>query len=146
MSNKGKRPHSSEIISTGTLLAAWTPFRDALGFSAIKTAKDYKRATAVIQQLLDEVGENEKHPLAEVLDYLANQVAVYEAEHVSIPEASPREVLHFLMEQHNLSQTDLADCAPQSRISEILNGRREISKELAKALARRFGVRVEMFV
>ncbi len=31
---------------------------------------------------------------------------------------------------------DLADCAPQSRISEILNGRREISKELAKALTK----------
>lgn len=135
-----------EIISTGTLLAAWTPFRNALGFSAIKTAKDYKRATAVIQQLLDEVGENEKHPLAEVLDYLANQVAVYEAEHVSIPEASPREVLHFLMEQHGLTQTDLADCAPQSRISEILNGKREISKETAKALANKFAVNVGVFV
>ena len=135
-----------EIISTGTLLAAWTPFRDALGFSAIKTARDYKRATAVIQQLLDEVGENEKHPLAEVLDYLANQVAVYEAEHVSIPEASPREVLHFLMEQHGLTQTDLADCAPQSRISEILSGKREISKEIAKALANRFAVNVGVFI
>ena len=135
-----------EIISTGTLLAAWTPFRNALGFSAIKTARDYKRATAVIQQLLDEVGENEKHPLAEVLDYLANQVAVYEAEHVSIPEASPREVLHFLMEQHGLTQTDLADCAPQSRISEILSGKREISKEIAKALANKFAVNVGVFV
>lgn len=135
-----------EVISTGTLLAAWTPFRDALGFSAIKTARDYKRATAVIQQLLDEVGENEKHPLAEVLDYLANQVVVYEAEHVSIPEASPREVLHFLMEQHGLTQTDLADCAPQSRISEILSGKREISKEIAKALANKFAVNVGVFV
>ena len=135
-----------EIISTGTLLAAWTPFRNALGFSAIKTAKDYKRATAVIGQLLDEVGENEKHPLAEVLDYLANQIAVYEAEHVNIPDASPRDVLRFLMEQHGLTQTDLADCAPQSRISEILNGKREISKEIAKALANRFAVNVGVFV
>jgi hypothetical protein len=36
-----------ETISTGTLLKAWKPFRDALGFSSIRTAKDYKRATAV---------------------------------------------------------------------------------------------------
>jgi antitoxin component HigA of HigAB toxin-antitoxin module len=34
----------------------------------------------------------------------------------------------------------------QSRISEILNGRREISKELAKALAKRFSVGVGVFV
>jgi HTH-type transcriptional regulator / antitoxin HigA len=57
-----------EILSTGHLLKRWTSFRDALGFSAIRTAKDYKRANAVMDQLLDEVGENESHPLADVLD------------------------------------------------------------------------------
>jgi antitoxin component HigA of HigAB toxin-antitoxin module len=44
-----------------------------------------------------------------------------------------------------LTQSDLADCAPLSRISEILNGRREISKDLAKALADRFEVGVGVF-
>jgi HTH-type transcriptional regulator / antitoxin HigA len=135
-----------EIISTGHLLKTWTPFRDALGFSAIRTAKDYKRASAVMDQLLDEVGEDESHPLADVLDYLSNQVETYEAEQVKIPDAPPREVLRFLMEQHGLTQSDLADCAPQSRISEILNGRREISKDLAKALADRFKVSVDVFI
>jgi HTH-type transcriptional regulator / antitoxin HigA len=112
----------------------------------IRTARDYKRASAVMDQLLDEVGEDEKHPLAEVLDYLSNQVETYETDHVKIPDAPPRDVLRFLMEQHGLSQSDLADCAPQSRISEILNGRREISKDLAKALAKKFGVGVGVFV
>jgi HTH-type transcriptional regulator / antitoxin HigA len=135
-----------EIISTGHLLKMWTPFRDALGFSTIRTPRDYKRASAVMNQLLDEVGEDEKHPLAEVLDYLSNQVEAYEADHVKIPDAPPRDVLRFLMEQHGLTQSDLADCAPQSRISEILNGRREISKDLAKALAKRFEVSVGVFV
>jgi HTH-type transcriptional regulator / antitoxin HigA len=135
-----------EIISTGHLLETWMPFRDALGFSAIRTARDYKRASAVMDRLLDEVGEDEKHPLAEVLDYLSNQVETYETDHVKIPDAPPRDVLRFLMEQQGLSQSDLADCAPQSRISEILNGRREISKELAKALGKKFGVGVGVFV
>ena len=135
-----------EIISTGNLLKTWKPFRDALGFSAIRSAKDYKRASAVMKQLLDETGEDENHPLAEVLDYLATQVEAYEAEHVSIPDAPPRDVLRFLMDQHGLSQSDLIGCAPQSRISEILNGRREISKQLAKVLAGRFGVNVGVFI
>jgi HTH-type transcriptional regulator / antitoxin HigA len=135
-----------EVISTGTLLETWKPFQKALGFSSIRTAKDYKRATSVMDQLLDEIGENENHPLADVLDYLANQIAVYESDHAIIPDAPPREVLRFLMEQHDLSQSDLADCAPQSRISEVLNGRREISKELAKTLAKRFKVNVGVFV
>lgn len=135
-----------EIVSTGELLKTWKPFRDVLGFSAIRTAKDYKRATAVMNQLLNDVGENESHPLADVLDYLSNQVETYEAEIAVVPDVPPREVLRLLMEQNGLSQSDLADCAPQSRISEILNGRREMSKELAKALAKRFGVSVAVFV
>jgi HTH-type transcriptional regulator / antitoxin HigA len=76
-----------KIISTGHLLETWMPFRDALGFSTIRTAADYKRASAVIDQLLDEIGENESHPLADVLDYLSNQVEAYEADHVKIPDA-----------------------------------------------------------
>lgn len=135
-----------EVISTGTLLKAWRPFRDVLGFSAIQNAKDYKRASAVMNQLLDEIGEDENHPLADVLDYLGNQIAVYEAEHTNIPDAEPREVLRFLMEQHGLAQSDLADCMPQSRVSEILTGRRDISKELAKALAAKFEVSVGLFI
>ena len=114
--------------------------------TATRTKKEYARATAVMNQLLDDVGEDERHPLADVLDYLSNQVSTYEADHIEIPDVPPCDVLRFLMEQHNLSQTDLADCAPQSRISEILNGRREISKALAKALAKRFGVGVGVFV
>jgi len=34
-----------------------------------------------------------------------------------------------------LKQEDLADCAPQSRISDILNGKRPVSKAIAKKLA-----------
>ena len=113
--------------------------------TAILTAKHYQRATAVMNQLLNDVGENENHPLADLLDYLSNQVETYETEIAVIPDALPREVLRFLMEQHGLSQSDLADCAPQSRISEILNGRREFSKELAKVLSKRFGVSVGVF-
>jgi HTH-type transcriptional regulator / antitoxin HigA len=135
-----------ETISTGTLLKTWKPFRDALGFSVVHSAKDYKRASAVMNQLLDEIGEDEDHPLAEILDYLSNLVATHEAEHVNIPDAPPKDVLRFLMEQHGLIQGDLVDCAPQSRISEILNGRREISKDMAKALAAKFRVNVGVFI
>ena len=56
------------VIPTGDLLKTWRPFRDVLGFSTIRTKKDYARATAVMNQLLDDVGEDEKHPLADVLD------------------------------------------------------------------------------
>jgi HTH-type transcriptional regulator/antitoxin HigA len=128
------------------ILAAWRALRDLMGVGVVRTAQDYARANALIERMLDEVGEDEHHPLAEVLDLIADQVSVYEARTVDIPDAPPRDVLSFLMKSHGLRQEDLADCAPQSRISDILNARRTISKGIAKALAQRFGVRADAFL
>ncbi len=91
------------------------------GLACVRTPDDHQRALAVIDVLLDEVGEDETHPLAEVLDYLANQVKSYEDENTVIPQAPPAEVLRFLMEQHGLTQGDLADCAPQVASSFLAN-------------------------
>lgn len=128
------------------ILKTWIPFKKAIGVTSVHTEEEYARATATIEILLDEIGDNEDHPLADVLDYLADQVKVYENEHFIIPKAEPRDVLRFLMEQQGLLQEDLADCAPQSRISEILADKRAISKGVAKRLARRFNVHVDMFL
>ncbi len=128
------------------LLRAWLPFKKLVGVTSVRTKAEYGRATATINALLEEVGDDENHPLAEVLDYLADQVKAYEDAQVKLPEAEPREVLRFLMAQHDLKQEDLKDCAPQSRISDILNGRRAISKELAKNFARHFRVHADLFL
>ena len=128
------------------ILRAWIPFKQLVGVTSVRTEDDYKQARATIEVLVDEVGDNEDHPLAEVMDYLADQVKAYEDEHSPIPDAGPREVFRFLMEQHGLKQEDLAECAPQSRISDILNGRRDISKDIAKKLARRFKVHADLFL
>ena len=128
------------------ILRAWMPFKQLVGVTSVRTAEDYAQAQATIDALLDEVGENENHPLADVLGYLADQVKAYEDENFQIPEAAPNEVLRFLMEQHGLKQEDLADCAPQSRISNILNGNRSISKEIAKRLAHRFHIHADVFL
>lgn len=128
------------------ILRAWLPFKEALGVTAVHTEEDYRQARTTIEVLLDEIGADENHPLAEVLDYLSDQVAGYEAAHCPIPTAEPKEILRFLMDQHGLRQDDLADCAPQGRISDILNGRRGISKEVAKKLARRFRVSADLFL
>ncbi len=128
------------------ILQAWMPFKKAIGVTSVHTEEDYARAIATIDVLLDEIGDDETHPLADVLDYLADQVKTYEDERFKIPNAEPPDILSFLMEQHGLHQEDLSDCAPQSRISEILAGKRSISKETAKRLARRFNVHGDIFL
>lgn len=128
------------------ILRAWLPFKELLGVTVVRTQADYAQARATIDALLDEIGDNENHPLGEVLNYLADQVKAYEDENFPIPQAEPKEVLRFLMDQHGLKQEDLGDCAPQGRISDILCGKRSISKEIAKRLAYRFHVRADVFL
>lgn len=128
------------------ILRAWLPFKEAIGVTSVRTKAQYARARATIDVLLDEIGDDESHPLAEVLDYLADRVGAYEEAHASMPEAEPKEVLRMLMDQHGLKQDDLGDCAPQGRISDILSGRRAISKEIAKRLGHRFKVSAALFL
>lgn len=133
------------VAEPQAILQAWMPFKQLLGVTMVHTQEDYAQARATMDVLLVEVGDDENHPLSEVLDYLADHVKAYEDENFPIPEATPGEVLTFLMEQHCLKQADLEDCAPQGRISDILSGKRAISKEIAKRLAQRFHVRADVF-
>jgi HTH-type transcriptional regulator/antitoxin HigA len=134
------------VPASAAILQAWTPFKELVGVTSVRTEAEYAKAIALIEELLNEIGDNEAHPLAEVLDLIATQVKTYEDAHVQIPDAEPREVLRFLIEQNGLKQGDLDDVAPQSRISEILTGVRPVSKEIAKRLAKRFHVHADLFI
>lgn len=61
-------------------------------------------------------------------------------------EMSATEALRFLMEQHDLRQSDLPEIGNQAKMSEVLSGKREINARQARALANRFGVEVGMFI
>jgi HTH-type transcriptional regulator/antitoxin HigA len=128
------------------LAHAWEAWRSVVGVTRIDTPEEYGRAVNLINAIIDEIGQDETHPLAEVLDYLGDLVKAYEDVHVVIPPAPPHEVLQFLMEEHQLTQTDLTDCVPKSHLSEILSGKRAISKAVAKKLAQRFHVHADVFL
>ena len=113
---------------------------------AISNESDYRRAIAVLEELLDAGGANERHPLAGLVAALGEVIESYEARAHRMPDGSPRDALAFLMQQHQLKQTDLAELAGQGTISAILAGKRGISKRLAVKLAARFGVSAAVFV
>ena len=50
------------------------------------------------------------------------------------------------MDEHGLKQADLAEIASQGTISDILSGRRGVSKALAKKMAERFQVSAAVFL
>lgn len=48
------------------ILRAWTPFKELVGVTSVRTEADYAQACATIDVLIDEIGDDENHPLAEV--------------------------------------------------------------------------------
>jgi HTH-type transcriptional regulator/antitoxin HigA len=120
--------------------------RAVVPLGTLRTKKDYARASTLLDAILDEIGENEKHPLAELADALSVFIEKYEMEHVRIPEAKPAAVLRFLMQQNGLRQSDLTEIGSQGVVSEVLAGKRDLNTRQIKHLAKRFGVSPAVFV
>ena len=93
----------------------------------------------MLDEIIDEIGEDEKHPLAELADALSVFVEKYEAEHMAIPEANLAAVLKYFMNEHGLRQTDLPEIGSQGVVSEVLAGKRELNTRQITGLAKRFG-------
>lgn len=125
------------VLAKPQFKRAWTVVSAGL---SIKTEQDYKKAAALLDQLLDTVGDNKRHPLYGFLEVLGTLVESYESDHVEIKEATGKEVLAVLMEEHGLTQSDLPEIGSQGVVSEILHGRRELNTRQIKALSKRFGV------
>ncbi|MGE5624615.1 MAG: helix-turn-helix domain-containing protein [Bacillota bacterium] len=120
--------------------------RSRVPLGTLRTKADYNRAVSILDGILDVVGEDEKHPLAELADALSVFIERYEAEHARIPDASPVTVLKFLMKQHGLRQTELPEIGSQGVVSEVLTGKRDLNARQIRRLAKRFGVSAAVFV
>ncbi len=63
-----------------------------------------------------------------------------------MPRATPLQALSFLMEQHSLKQKDLLDIfGARSIVSEVISGKRELTKEQIRRLSLRFHVSPGLF-
>ena len=100
---------------------------------------------ALANELADHL-EQEDGPLNELFDLVTDLIELWESSHAKVPEAEPRDVLRSLLEAHDLNQKDLSDVASPTVISDILAGRRRISRGVAKALAERFGLDESVFL
>ncbi len=70
----------------------------------------------------------------------------YEDRHIPKPEGDPIGCLKYLMEEHNLKQTDLNDLGSQGVVSEILSRKRRLNIRQIKALSQRFHVSPSVFI
>jgi HTH-type transcriptional regulator / antitoxin HigA len=112
----------------------------------LRNEREYNAAVKRLNELLDEIGDNEKHPLYSLLDTLGTLIHAYEEEHYPIPDIPGAEVLRFLIDEHGLTQSDLPEIGSQGVVSEILSGKRELNVRQIRSLAHKFGVSSAVFV
>ena len=108
--------------------------------------REYDASVTRMNELLDEIGTDETHSLYDLLDTLGTLVQVYDDEHYSVPDAKGIDVLDFLMDEHDLNQSDLPEVGSQGVVSEILNGKRELNIRQIRALAERFCISPAVFI
>ncbi|MEW5938655.1 MAG: helix-turn-helix domain-containing protein [Chloroflexota bacterium] len=130
-------------LATDELQIHWQTIAPVL---TIRNEREYNAAVKRLNELLDEIGDDEKHPLYSLLDTLGTLIEAYEEEHHPIPDSSGADVLRFLMDEHGLTQSDLSEVGSQGVVSEILNGKRELNVRQIRKLARRFKVSPAVFV
>lgn len=82
------------------------------------------------------------------LDALTVFVEDYQRRHpAEMPEVTPLAMLKHLMEEHQMSITDLGGViGSQSNASLILSGKRTISKRVLRLLSQHFGVAPHVFL
>lgn len=107
---------------------------------------DYDRLSRILDRLLDIVGDNETHELIGLVDVISHMIAMYDERQNYKINVSGIKALKFLMEQHNLRQSDLSEIGSQGVVSEILQGKLKLNLSQIKNLAKRFHVSVETFI
>ena len=130
-------------VFTNDIQVHWTYIQPLL---SIRSEREYDLAVERMNQMLDEVGDNEDHPLYGLLDTLGALIHAYEEEHLLVPESSGADMLRYFMEEHGLKQSDLPEIGSQGVVSEILNGKRELNIRQMRELAKRFHVSPAVFL
>lgn len=113
----------------------------------IETKEEFERADAEIGRLLNKGYDNLSLEERRLLALLSRLIEDYEDRTFPVPDSPPYRTLQFLMEQNDLRQADLVSIiGSRGRVSEVVNGKRAISKAQAKALGEFFKVSPELFI
>ena len=117
---------------------------DFLSTLIINNDSDLDQMVEYAEHLADKLDTGDK-TIEPLFDYLTGIIEVYENKHYPIPNVSPSGMLRYLMDQYGHKQKDMTDVASRTVISEILIGRRELTKTHISRLAKKYHVSPDLF-
>ena len=125
----------------GKLLAETVP-------GVIDSDAEYERLEAVFNDLISKGEDNLSAEEFRLYELVGNLLEDFEKRTlIPLDVRSPLDALKSLMRENNLRQKDVVEYfGTQSVASEVLSGKREISKTVAANLAARFSVSTDLFI
>jgi HTH-type transcriptional regulator/antitoxin HigA len=114
----------------------------------IDSETEFERVLEIIDRLMSKPEGALSPEESKLLKLLATLAEDYEKRVLPpLEKSAPAEILQFLMKENGLKQKDIVSVfGSQGIASEVLSGKRSISKTQAKKLAERFSVSAELFI
>jgi len=115
-----------------------------LKYKVIKSDRQYNQYCRMLQQLIEQPSGPGKRDEIELLTVLIHQ---YDEVQDELGELDPIQLLKSFMQDHQMNASNLVDILGISKgyVSDILNYKKGLSKEVIRKLALRFKVRQEAF-
>ena len=115
----------------------------------LRNEQEYETACNRVYNLINSTDLliDPKSQEGEEMSLLALLIEKYELEHYSIGAPNPIEAIKFRMEQMNLIQADIAPLfGGKTRISEVLNGKRQLTLKMIVLLNKYLGIPLESLI
>ena len=106
----------------------------------LKTEQDLERALERMSMLMDLELADDSEEQAE-FELLALVIRDYESKHTTAPSITPVQAIEFRMKHQHLTRKDLeAYIGSQSKVSEVLSGKRALSMQMVRRLHEGLGI------
>jgi len=131
-------------IQLDRISKAWPSIKNY--FTVPHSEQEYTELVNYLDALIDEVGDNENHELAAVMETIGLLIENYENKNHTIDESTVVDVIKYLMQEHALNQADMTEIGSQGVVSEILSGQRSLNVDQIKRLSKKFHLSPSVFI
>lgn len=135
------------MISESTILNKFIDFtRVAAPILTLNDNEAYEDALNMIEHLMESVGDDRDKPENLLISLLAKAINDYESSDQNISEfvnnamegRNDIAILRLIIDQHQLTLSDLPEIGHKSLISKILSGERKLTRSHIDKLSKRF--------
>ena len=111
----------------------------------IKSVTQFKEYCDALEKLLEKGGNSKD--VQDEIELLTLLIERWDAEHTTLNEVDPIELLHSLMHDQKMKAKDLVEILGVSKglVSDILNNKKGLSKEIIRILSAHFKISQEAF-